>query len=91
MKLNLEEITDAWIADHDLPIEMIQHLKEGHREICSEPCGSPQIAPVHVCSELDLPQGSTWIEVAAALLDACLNPMKQTHLDEVRKHYLTNA
>ncbi len=84
MNFDLDEITEAWIADRRLPKAVIQQLKEAHQEHVSGESGVPYIAPGNYCSELELPPGSTWSEVIASLLDACINPIKQTYLREVQ-------
>ena len=84
MNFDLDEITEAWIADRRLPKAVIQQLKEAHQENCAGVSSVPYIAPGNYCTELDLPEGSTWPEVIASLLDACINPIKQTYLREVQ-------
>lgn len=67
-----EEIAENWIADRSLPPEQITWLKTEHQKNLERPgeASTAHIAPGHICTELDLPQGSAWLEVMASLLDA---------------------
>jgi len=76
-EIALADIAEEWIAARQLPNAMVQILAKNHAaHIQGGQPFSPSIAPRSVCEELDLPQGSTWMEVNAALLDA--------HSDTVR-------
>ncbi len=83
--LTAEEIAENWIADRSLPPEQIAWLKTDHAaNVHNVGLSAPSIAPGHICTELDLPQGSTWIEVVACLLDAIYGTA-DAHLAEVQR------
>lgn len=85
---DLTELTEQYVADRDLSVEAIEWLRNEFNELTSDYWERAGIASAWMCAELDLPQGSTCAEVVASLLDACLNPMKQTHLTEMREHLI---
>lgn len=70
--LSTEEIAENWIADRSLPPEQIDWLKAEHQGNLNQPgdASTASIAPGSICTELDLPQGSAWVEVISSLLDA---------------------
>lgn len=87
--LTTEEIAENWIADRSLPTEIVELLEEAQAtNLETAGLASPSIAPSYICTELDLPQGSTWPEVVASLLDA-VSPdangiIRDHHLNAIR-------
>ncbi len=78
MSLEIDSVVETWIADRKLPRRAVGFLKTVHNQSL-ESIGSGascHIAPRSICSELDLPQGSYWVQVVAMLLD---------HLEPVEK------
>lgn len=90
---NLADLAEHWIADRKLSEDAIEWLRGEFNELTSTGGWLPMIAPGHYCSELELPQGSTWPEVLASLLDACLNfregVQPLTHLQTIREYLPT--
>lgn len=85
--LSLEDITENWFADRVIAPDILQRLKSDHDEDVSTPMGLLSTAPGVYCDELDLPRGSTWVEVRAVLLDACHGLTNDRHLNEIREAY----
>ena len=69
--ISLEDIAESWMADHDLLPQEREALEAIHEEtLRSLPLAvDVDIAPGHVCTEVDLRPGATWVEVEAAILD----------------------
>jgi hypothetical protein len=67
---DLVDVVETWVAERQLPKAMRAFLAEEHQRSLDEPAWSPPIAPANYCTELDLPEGSTWPEVVASILDA---------------------
>lgn len=82
---DLADIVETWAAEKELSKEMEEFLWREHEANLSELVVSPPIAGGMYCSELDLPQGSTWPEVVAALLDALTGRPTEERLIEVRE------
>jgi hypothetical protein len=86
-KTTIADVAEDWIADQSLSTEQRDWLLEAHTENV-ESVGYPEqahIAPGHYCSEFDLPAGSTWIEIAAALLDLAEGNKNDQRLHEVQR------
>lgn len=81
---DLVDVVEAWVAERQLPKAMQAFLAEEHQRSLDEPAWSPPIAPANYCTELDLPEGSTWPEVVASLLDALTGRPTWEHLREVQ-------
>ncbi len=73
----IEEVFDAWVADRKLSRRKLAFLEEVHSQTM-EMIGSciPDIAGGHLCSELDMPQGSFVCQLVAELLDH-LKPLEE--------------
>lgn len=85
--LDLEQITENWIADRAIAPDILQRLEADHDQDVACPIGLLNTAPGVYCEELDLPQGSAWVEVRASLLDACHGLTNDQHLNQVRDAY----
>ena len=86
----LEDLVDQWRTDHKLSADAIESLRGEFNELTAGNClWTPMIAPFWACAAVDLPQGCTWCEVLASLLDACLNfregVQPLTHLQTIRQ------
>lgn len=81
---DLVDVFETWVADRELPKTMRAFLADAHQENLDEPPGFPSIAPASCCAEMELPQGSTWPEVVASLLDALTGRPTWEHLREVQ-------
>jgi hypothetical protein len=81
---DLVDVVETWVADRELPKAMRGFLAEEHQRTLDEPPYSPPIAPANYCAEMELPQGSTWPEVVASLLDALTGRPTWEHLREVQ-------
>jgi len=85
--LDLEQITENWIADRTIAPDFLKQMLRDHDEDVACPMGLLSTAPGIYCEELDLPKGSAWVEVRASLLDACNGLANDRHLSEVREAY----
>lgn len=81
---DLVDVVVTWAADGELPKAMRAFLADAHQENLDEPPGFPSIAPASICADMELPQGSTWPEVVASLLDATSGRATWEHLREVQ-------
>ena len=81
---DLVDVVETWVADQQLPKAMQAFLAEEHQRSLDEPVCSPPIAPANYCNELDLPEGSTWPEVVATILDALTGRPTWEHLRGVQ-------
>lgn len=77
---DLANVVETWVAEQQLPKEMQAFLAEEHQRSLDEPVCSPPIALANYCTELDLPDGSTWPEVVASILDALTGCPTWEHL-----------
>jgi len=85
--LSLEDIAENWIADRTIAADILQQLEDEHDQDVACPLGLLSTAPGHYCEEVGLPQGSSWIEVRASLLDACHGMTNDHHLKQIREAY----
>ena len=90
--LDSETVLEHWCSlpvgengHRDLPEQMVDFLDRGFETSISGLVASFPTAPGTACTECDLPQGSTWAEVEAVMLDTVLNPGKDAHLLEVQE------
>lgn len=69
--LDSQEIVESWAANRHLTPDQRQALVAEHNETIRRmgEITSFDIAPSHFCEEADLPQGSTWAEVIASILE----------------------
>jgi hypothetical protein len=84
--LNLTEVVESWVADRDLSTAEHEWLHDMVQSAINEPIGLPLTAPHDVCTDVDLPQGSAWIEVAASVLDA-FDKTGNEYLNAIRDLY----
>ena len=81
---DLVDVVETWVAERQLPQAMRVFLAEEHQRSLNEPVWSPPIAPANYCTELDLPEGSTWPEVVASILDALRGRPTWEHQREIQ-------
>ena len=81
---DLVDVVETWVSEQQLPKAMQAFLAEEHQRSLDEPVLSPPIAPANYCTELDLPEGSTWPEVVASILDTLTGRPTWEHLREVQ-------
>ena len=85
---NVSDVVEAWIADRKLSRRNLAFLRTVFQQMTEWNCFPPyrdyQVADGLCCEELDLPRGSSWLEVIASLLDH-LDPRPSTpcRLEEV--------
>ena len=84
---NLDDLIEAYAADDCISDNQVDLLRSTVEGALQEPGGIPMIAGSHQCQELDLPQGSTCPEVAAALLDALEKNANNDWLNATRDHF----
>lgn len=81
---DLVDVVETWASIGEIPRHWHEALVQEHERNIREPAGSPPIAPANYCTELDLPEGSTWPEVVASVLDALTGRPTWEHLREVQ-------
>jgi hypothetical protein len=81
---DLSVVVETWASIGGIPRHWHEALVHEHERNIREPAGSPPIAPANYCTELDLPEGSTWPEVVASVLDALTGRPTCEHLREVQ-------
>jgi hypothetical protein len=81
---DLSVVVETWASIGEIPRHWQESLVHEHERNIREPAGSPPIAPANYCSELDLPEGSTWPEVVASILDVLTGRPTWEHLRKVK-------
>ena len=71
LELSYESVVEDWIADRKLSNRKLNFLEQDHERTMQEIglVTSFSIASSYLSDELDLPQGSYWVQVVADLLD----------------------
>ena len=64
----LESILDCWVADRHLSRRKLAFLQTIYNQTFPG-MANPGTAAAHYCEALELPQGSTWTQAMATLLD----------------------
>ena len=86
-ELTYESVVEDWIADRKLSNRKLNFLEQDHKRTMQEIglVTSFSIASSYTSDELDLPQGSYWVQVVADLLDHLAPSEEGSRLGELNK------
>jgi len=87
LELSYESVLEDWIADRKLSNRKLNFLEQDHEQTMQEigSVTSFSIASSYTSDELDLPQGSYWVQVVADLLDHLAPSEEGSRLGELNK------
>ena len=90
LELSYESVVEDWIADRKLSNRKLNFLEQDHEQTMQEIglVTSFSIASSYLSDELDLPQGSYWVQVVADLLDHLAPSEEGSRLGELNKELI---
>ena len=90
VELSYESVLEDWVADRKLSNKKLAFLEQDHERTMNEIglVTSFSIASSYYSDELDLPQGSYWVQVVADLLDHLLPSEEGSRLGALNKELM---
>ena len=87
IELTYESVLEDWVGDRKLSNKKLAFLEKDHERTMQEIglVTSFSIASSYYSDELDLPQGSYWVQVVADLLDHLAPSEEGSRLGELNK------